>query len=81
VDETYWELRQYLPISQSVAGRIAQQNSQAALRDVIREDLVTLENTQSVLRSGAISHMQLCDSEITVRHSYYKVNERINAPD
>ncbi len=81
VDETYWELRQYLPISTSVAGRIAQQNSQAALRDVIREDLVTLENTQTVLRSGAITHMQLCDSEITVRHSYYKVDERINAPD
>jgi len=79
VDETYWELRQYLPTSKCVAGRIAQQNSQAALRDVIREDLVTLENTQSVLRSGAISHMQLNDSEIAVRHSYYKIDERVNA--
>jgi phenylpropionate dioxygenase-like ring-hydroxylating dioxygenase large terminal subunit len=81
VDETYWELRQYLPVSKSVAGRIAQQNSQAALRDVIREDLVTLENTQSVLRSGAISHMQLNDSEIAVRHSYHKVAEYVDAPD
>lgn len=81
VDETYWELRQYLPISKTVSGRIAQQNSQAALRDVIREDMVTLENTQTVLRSGAISHMQLNDSEILVRHSYHKVEEWINAPD
>ena len=81
VDETYWELRQYLPKSKSVAGRIAQQNSLAALRDVIREDLVTLENTQSVLRSGAITHMQLCDSEITVRHSYYMVDKIANAAD
>ena len=64
-----------------MSGRIAQQNSQAALRDVIREDLVTLENTQSVLRSGAISHMQLNDNEIAVRHSYFKVAERVNAPD
>jgi len=64
-----------------VSGRIAQQNSQAALRDVIREDLVTLENTQSVLRSGAISHMQLNDNEIAVRHSYYKIDERINVAD
>ncbi len=81
VDETYWELRQYLPKCSTVSGRIAQQQSQAALRDVIREDLVTLENTQSVLRSGAISHMQLNDSEIAVRHSYYKIDERINAAD
>lgn len=81
VDETYYELRQYLPTSKSVAGRIAQQNSQAALRDVVREDLVTLENTQTVLRSGAITHMQLCDSEITVRHSYYMVDKYVNAPD
>jgi phenylpropionate dioxygenase-like ring-hydroxylating dioxygenase large terminal subunit len=81
VDETYWELRQYLPKSKTVSDRIAQQNSQAALRDVIREDMVTLENTQSVLRSGAISHMELNDSEILVRHSYQKVDERVNAPD
>lgn len=81
VDETLWEMRQYLPRSRSVAGRIAQQNSQAAVRDVIREDLSTLENTQTVLRSGAISHMQLNDNEIAVRHSYYKVDEFINAPD
>jgi len=81
VDETYWELRQYLPISKSVSGRIAQQNSQSAMRDVIREDLVTLENTQTVLRSGAITHMQLCDSEITVRHSYYMVDKFVNALD
>lgn len=81
VDETYWELRQYLPKCTTVSGRIAQQNSQSALRDVIREDLVTLENTQSVLRSGAISHMQLNDNEIAVRHSYFKVAERVNAPD
>lgn len=81
VDETYWELRQYLPKCATVSGRIAQQNSQAALRDVIREDLVTLENTQTVLRSGAISHMQLNDNEIAVRHSYYKVAEYVNAPD
>ncbi len=81
VDETLWEMRQYLPRSRSVAGRIAQQNSQAVVRDVIREDLSTLENTQTVLRSGAISHMQLNDNEIAVRHSYYKVNEFVNAPD
>jgi phenylpropionate dioxygenase-like ring-hydroxylating dioxygenase large terminal subunit len=81
VDETLWEMRQYLPRSRSVAVRIAQQNLQAAVRDVIREDLSTLENTQTVLRSGAISHMQLNDNEIAVRHSYYKVDEFINAPD
>lgn len=81
VDQCYWELRQYLPKSESVSGRIAQQNSQAALRDVIREDLVTLENTQTVLRSGAIEQMQLNDSEILVRHSYKKVDEWINSPD
>ena len=77
VDETRWELRQYLPRSESVAGRISQQQSQAALRDVIREDLSTLENTQSVLRSGAIAQMQLNDSEIAVRHSYYMVDEHV----
>jgi phenylpropionate dioxygenase-like ring-hydroxylating dioxygenase large terminal subunit len=77
VQQTYWELRQYLRRSHSVAGRIAQQNTQAALRDVIREDLSTLENTQSVLKSGAISHMTLNDSEVALRHSYRIVDEYV----
>jgi phenylpropionate dioxygenase-like ring-hydroxylating dioxygenase large terminal subunit len=77
VDETYWELRQYLPRSTSVASRISQQQSQSALRDVIREDLSTLENTQTVLKSGAIPHMQLNDSEIAVRYSYYMVDKYV----
>jgi phenylpropionate dioxygenase-like ring-hydroxylating dioxygenase large terminal subunit len=79
-DRMYWEADIYMPRATKPSERIAQQNQAAALKDVVREDLSTLENTQSVLKSGAITHMQLNDSEIAVRYSYKKVQEWIDAP-
>ena len=78
-DRMYWEADIYMPAASKPSQRIAQQNQAAALKDVIREDLSTLENTQSVLKSGAITHMQLNDSEIAVRYSYKKIQDWIDA--
>ncbi|MCG2633939.1 MAG: aromatic ring-hydroxylating dioxygenase subunit alpha [Gammaproteobacteria bacterium] len=77
VDRTRWTARYYVPPPRTVAERIMHENTEAQVRDVVREDLFTLENTQVILNSGAITHMPLSDQELLVRHQYHVVEKLV----
>jgi hypothetical protein len=47
-------------------------------RDIILEDGRTLEETQSVLASGAKKEFYLHDEEILVRHSHHVIEQMLN---
>jgi phenylpropionate dioxygenase-like ring-hydroxylating dioxygenase large terminal subunit len=74
VDRTLWEVRTYYPQPKTAGQRFSQEYSKVIFRDVIMEDCSTLEQTQSVLASGAKTHFVLQDQEILIRHDH-KVHE------
>jgi hypothetical protein len=50
-----------------------------ALRDVLLEDLSTLEHTQAAAETGVKKHMVLQDFELLVRHNFHVVDRLVNA--
>jgi hypothetical protein len=50
-----------------------------ALRDVLLEDLSTLERTQRAAETGAKKHMILQDHEVLVRHNYHVIERLLAA--
>jgi len=67
-DRTLLEARVYYPEPATAGGRFYQEYMKVALRDVLLEDLSTLERTQSACQTGAKTHMILQDFELMVRH-------------
>jgi hypothetical protein len=47
------------------------------LRDVLLEDLSTLERTQAAVNSGIKKNMILQDQEVLVRHSAYVIDKLV----
>jgi phenylpropionate dioxygenase-like ring-hydroxylating dioxygenase large terminal subunit len=80
VDQTYWDARLYISPPQNAGERISQEFTRTFFHDTFREDLSTLELTQSMLRSGAATHLQLSDQEVLVRHGYQVVADYVEAP-
>lgn len=74
VDRTLWEIRSYYPKAKSAGQRFSQEYSKIIFRDVIMEDCSTVEQTQSVLASGAKTSFVLQDQELFIRHDH-KVHE------
>lgn len=68
VDRTFWEMRMYLPRPRNAAERFSQEHARVTFRDVMMEDGSTMENSQSVLASGAKTHFNFQDEEILLRH-------------
>jgi len=62
VDHTDWHVKYYQQRTTSPAVRIAQEYSKVAMRDAIREDLSTIENTHAAQRSGVMPFMTLSSS-------------------
>jgi hypothetical protein len=60
----------------TAGGRFYQEYMKVSLRDVLLEDLSTLEHTQSACATRAKTHMVLQDYEIMVRHQF-RVIERL----
>jgi len=79
VDQTYWDARLYIYPPQNAGERISQEFTRTFFHDTFREDLSTLELTQSMLRSGAATHLQLSDQEVLVRHGYKVVADYVGA--
>jgi hypothetical protein len=48
-----------------------------ALRDVLLEDMSTLEDTQAASETGVKTHMILQDYELMVRHQYEVVRRMV----
>lgn len=75
VDETRFEIKFYWSKPKNAAEYINQEITRAMMISVVREDMSSLETTQEVYNSGAISHIQLSDQEIALRHSYQVVSD------
>ncbi|HUZ75714.1 MAG TPA: aromatic ring-hydroxylating dioxygenase subunit alpha [Stellaceae bacterium] len=81
VDRTVYEVRMYNPPPQNAGQRFALEYNRSIQKSGLTEDLATLENTQSVLASGAKKHLILQDNEIAIRHHYKVVDGLVRAPD
>jgi len=78
-DKTLFEARVYYPEMTTAGGRFYLEYMKVALRDVLLEDLSTLERTQAAVRTGAKKHMLLQDQELLVRHGAHVVDRLVNA--
>ncbi|HAC33432.1 MAG TPA: hypothetical protein DCF45_02820 [Gammaproteobacteria bacterium] len=69
VSETVWVMDIYQTAAQTCGQRIAQEHTKVMLRDIVYEDLSTLEQTQEMLASGVIDKLHISSElEVAVRH-------------
>jgi phenylpropionate dioxygenase-like ring-hydroxylating dioxygenase large terminal subunit len=80
VDRTLWESTTYYPRARSLAQRFSQETSRVIFRDIMAEDGRQIEETQSVLGSGAKQEFVLKDEEILVRHNLHVVDQMVRPP-
>lgn len=76
-NKTLFEVRVYYPEMKTAGGRFYQEYMKTALRDVLLEDLSTLETTQAAAETGAKSEMIIQDFELMVRHQAVVVDRII----
>jgi len=77
-NKTRIECRVFYPEMTTAGGRFFLEYMKVALRDVLLEDMSTVERTQKAAETGAKKFMLLQDSEILVRHSYHAVERMLN---
>jgi phenylpropionate dioxygenase-like ring-hydroxylating dioxygenase large terminal subunit len=81
VDRTLWEVRTYFPRPSNAAERFSQEHARVTYRDLIMEDASTMEQTQSVIASGAKTHFNFQDEELLLRHDNKILAEYIGTPN
>jgi hypothetical protein len=69
----------FYPEMKTAGGRFFLEYMKVALRDVLLEDLSTLEHTQTAAETGVKTHMVLQDFELLVRHNFHVVDRLVNA--
>lgn len=79
IDRTLWETTFDMKRAMNAGERIGQEFSRVLNRDLLREDFGTLELVQKGLASGVLSHMELSDQEILLRHNYKVVEECVRS--
>ena len=80
--ETVWIMNIYQMDAKTPREKIAQEHTKVLLRDIVYEDLSTLEDTQEMLASGVLSHLNVTmDMEVAVRHQHATVMEWVNSED
>ena len=80
VDETIWETSLHSLPPRTLGERLSQEFSAVFTRDLIREDWAQVENVQKGLATGALTHTQLSDQEVMVRHAYKVIDDHVRAP-
>ena len=80
VNETIWETSLHALPPATFGERLSQEFSAVFTRDLIREDWAQVENVQKGLATGALTHTQLSDQEVMVRHAYKVVEDYVRAP-
>jgi len=75
--KTHFEVRQYMYKPETAGDVVSQEYTMAHSRDVLREDMGTLEGTQQMMTSGVLKEIQICDEEITVRHNHWAVAQSL----
>lgn len=76
-NKTLIEARVYYPEAKTAGGRFYQEYMKVALRDVLLEDLGTLERTQEGAETGAKKEVVVQDYEIMVRHQAVAIDRII----
>ena len=79
VDKTLWQSMICYPKPETLAEQFSQEYSRVMFRDIMCEDGRQIEETQSMLNSGAKQHFVLKDEELLVRQSLYQTDRMINA--
>lgn len=65
-----YQQRVFVRKAQNAAERFGQENTMVEFRDVVMEDLSTLECIQRALDSGQIKHFNYHDHELALRHNH-----------
>lgn len=82
VDEIVWCMDIYQKAPARPSQRIAQEHTKVLLRDILYEDLSTLEATQEMLASGVIGEMLVSpELEVAVRHQHATVMQWVTQGD
>lgn len=80
VDETIWETSLHSLPPRTFGERLSQEFSAVFTRDLIREDWAQVQNVQKGLATGALTHTQLSDQEVMVRHAYKVIDDHVRTP-
>jgi phenylpropionate dioxygenase-like ring-hydroxylating dioxygenase large terminal subunit len=80
VDESTWEMNIYQLEAETAGQKFAQEHTKVLLRDILYEDLSTLEFAQKAMASGVLKHLPISEMEIAVRHQLHTVQEWVNRP-
>ncbi len=75
MDETHWEMNIYQLEAQTAAQKIAQEHTKVLLRDILYEDLSTMEQTHESMKSGKLKTMIVGEMDVAVRHQLYQVTQ------
>ncbi|MCG2633396.1 MAG: aromatic ring-hydroxylating dioxygenase subunit alpha [Gammaproteobacteria bacterium] len=70
MDRSIFDHYVFMPKAKNAGAKISQEYTRCLLRDLLREDLSTVEAAQRAILSGAMPEMMLSDMEVGVRHSY-----------
>jgi phenylpropionate dioxygenase-like ring-hydroxylating dioxygenase large terminal subunit len=85
-NKSVYEQRVFVRKAQNAAERFGQENTMVEYRDVVLEDLSTLERIQRALDTGRIKHFHFHDHELALRHQHKVVTDilaeydRLGAP-
>ncbi len=74
-----YQQRVFVRRARNAAERFGQENTMVEFRDVVMEDLSTLERIQRALDSGQIKHFHYHDHELALRHNHKVVCDIIAA--
>lgn len=78
-DRTRFEFRFYRQKPRNAGELLALEYLEANFRDVIREDVASLEKAQQMFGSGAITELYFSDQEAPARHSYEVIDRKVRA--
>lgn len=74
-NRSVYEQRVFVRRAQNAAERFGQENTMVEYRDVVMEDLSTLERIQRALDTGQIKQFHFHDHELALRHQHKVVTE------
>jgi phenylpropionate dioxygenase-like ring-hydroxylating dioxygenase large terminal subunit len=78
-NRTRWTMDIYQLKAEHAGGLLAQEHTKILLRDAVLEDFSTLEATQQMMESGALTHITISELEIALRHQMHVVNQWLAA--
>ena len=78
-NRTRWTMDIYQLRAEHAGGLLAQEHTKILLRDAVLEDFSTLEATQQMMESGALTHITISELEIALRHQMHVINQWVAA--